>query len=716
MNASIPIPWKTRPDLTTVDLGSVGRSQYSVKDQVANQFYRFGELEHFILQALRERVSMESLTTAISEQFAVTLSKEEIGNYLQQLVHDNLLISRNPGDGSRLYQQQLRHRSAQRRQRWMGLLSIRLPGFYPGPLLSILRPVGWALFHPVTVAMIVIATLITAGFALFTIDTLIPRLPTFTQLISPQHLMLMAVGFIAAKILHELGHGLACQRSGHDCSEMGVLFLVFMPCLYCDVSDLWTERSRAKRILVSLAGVLVELAIAVICFWGWTVTMDGTLHRFLFGMMLVTSVNTLFVNGNPLMRYDGYYALSDWVRIPNLAAASRAALTERFGSFFLNRSLRFRPDERTRFLLVYAVASFIYRWFIMFAIAAMIIAFFDSRQLVNLGWAAAALIIGLSLVPMLGQFKTAARAVRTEGLRTLNSVVVFGFLFLVGWIGWNLSFTHRVVGDADFQLADARHLFSPADGQLEPLKKDGDRVRQNETIAAVINDDLIVEAMTLRAEQKDVQIRLEALELTAITSETAAEIEFWKERQASGKRRLAENLDRQAAMKILAPIDGKIVAARRPIPVHESDSTQLDTFGGTVLDEKNAGAHVRRGENLCYVANPSKCRGLVRVDEREIEPVALGQEVRVFVPHEPEYLTGVVTRISLQSERDQDIERRDSSGDNAGDVSVNWFLVEFVIDGDAAVRPGSVHRTVVVCQETTVGEWLTRWWQNSVWF
>ena len=174
-----------------------------------------------------------------------------------------------------------------------------------------------------------------------------------------------------------------------------------LPVLYCDVSDLWTEKSRWKRVFVSLAGVFVELAIATACFWIWYFTLDGQLSRFLFGMMLVTSLNTLFVNGNPLMRYDGYYALSDLTGVPNLAAASREYLTDRIHACFIRQDRFLDLSRNGLFLGTYAVASFVYRWMILVAIGWAIWAFFDGQQLATTGKIVIGLLFTISVMPLI---------------------------------------------------------------------------------------------------------------------------------------------------------------------------------------------------------------------------------------------------------------------------------------------------------------------------
>ena len=113
-------------------------------------------------------------------------------------------------------------------------------------------------------------------------------------------MLAIATALLVVKVLHEFGHALACRSIDRDCHEMGVLLLAFVPCLYCNVSDVWMEPNRWKRMMVSAAGVYVEMMIAAICVPMWLFSSEGSLRVFWFAMVTICTVNTLLINGNPL--------------------------------------------------------------------------------------------------------------------------------------------------------------------------------------------------------------------------------------------------------------------------------------------------------------------------------------------------------------------------------------------------------------------------------
>ena len=145
------------------------------------------------------------------------------------------------------------------------------------------------------------------------------KLPTFHQFFDGQQLDLSGRRrWRVTKVIHEFGHGLTCKHFGGECHEMGVMFLVLTPCLYCNVSDSWMLPNKWHR-AVDRRGRHVyrdrdrlDLHVRVV------VQRAGLLNQLCLSTMFVCSVSTVMFNANPLLRYDGYYILSDLVEIPNL--------------------------------------------------------------------------------------------------------------------------------------------------------------------------------------------------------------------------------------------------------------------------------------------------------------------------------------------------------------------------------------------------------------
>ncbi|MGH7128191.1 MAG: hemolysin D, partial [Planctomycetaceae bacterium] len=126
------------------------------------------------------------------------------------------------------------------------------------------------------------------------------------------------VALAVVKIGHELAHAAACKHFGGECHEMGLMLLVFTPCLYCNVSDAWMLPSKWHRAAVGAAGMYLEVVLAAACTFLWWFSTPGLFNTICLNTMFVCSVGTLLFNGNPLLRYDGYYIISELFEVPNL--------------------------------------------------------------------------------------------------------------------------------------------------------------------------------------------------------------------------------------------------------------------------------------------------------------------------------------------------------------------------------------------------------------
>jgi putative peptide zinc metalloprotease protein len=217
----------------------------------------------------------------------------------------------------------------------------------------------------------------------------------FVGLLAPDNLLLLSAAFLVMRSLHELGHAAACKARGGRVTEIGLMLIAFvLPIPYCDASSSWKFVRTRDRVLVAAAGVIVEMFFAAIAAIVWSTTDTPWLTTLCFNIMVLSSVTTLVFNLNPLLRYDGYYILSDLLGIPNLAQKSRQLwqyMVQRVA--FGVRAVR-PPEVRSRAeawtLGVYGLLATPYRLFVMVSILFMI----ASRYL-GLGMALAAVLIAV---------------------------------------------------------------------------------------------------------------------------------------------------------------------------------------------------------------------------------------------------------------------------------------------------------------------------------
>lgn len=199
------------------------------------------------------------------------------------------------------------------------------------------------------------------------------------QILAGSNIALILLAYPLVKALHELGHAYATKWWGGEVREIGLMLLIFVPVPYVDASQATAFGSKWQRIAVGGAGILVELTLAGLALIFWLNAEPGLARAFAYNVMLIGGVSTLLFNGNPLLRFDGYFILSDLLEIPNMGPRAN-----RYFWYLCQRHLLFNKEavnpatsgSEPPWLVAYAVTSFLYRLTIMIAISLFIAARF----------------------------------------------------------------------------------------------------------------------------------------------------------------------------------------------------------------------------------------------------------------------------------------------------------------------------------------------------
>jgi putative peptide zinc metalloprotease protein len=166
------------------------------------------------------------------------------------------------------------------------------------------------------------------------------------------------------------------RRWGGEVHEIGLMLLVFSPVPYVDASSAWGFRDKRKRMVVGGVGIAVELFLGALALFVWLMVEPGMVRAVAYNVMLISGVSTLLFNGNPLLRFDGYYVLADAIEVPNLGARSNTYLGYLFQRYVLGirtaESSAHSNGERA-WMVVYGITSFFYRIFISFVIITVIV-------------------------------------------------------------------------------------------------------------------------------------------------------------------------------------------------------------------------------------------------------------------------------------------------------------------------------------------------------
>ena len=223
------------------------------------------------------------------------------------------------------------------------------------------------------------------------------------------NIALMWVTTIVLKSVHELGHGLTCKHFGGEVHEVGLMTMVFTPYFFVNVSDCWTMPDRRHRMLISFAGIYVELVFAALAAFLWVLVGPGWFKDFLFNIIIVSSVSTLLFNANPLMRFDGYYIMIDAIETPNLQQKSRALVQNKITSWLFGRGTKGDvlsrmplPKKRLWLFYTYAVLSWLYGYYVIYSLILFMEPHLQPLGLEGLAdWFAFLALTGWVVVPLL---------------------------------------------------------------------------------------------------------------------------------------------------------------------------------------------------------------------------------------------------------------------------------------------------------------------------
>src|SRR6476659_3363132 len=495
-SSSRKLPIRKRPDLKARRQRYQGRIYWVVKDPVGLQYFRFEEEEYAILQMLDGESSLDEIADRFEREFPPqTIRTEELQQFIGMLHRSGLVITDAPGQGQQLVKRRAERKQQERLATLTNILSLRFKGVDPERFFNFIYPfVRWFFSVPAMIACISIG-LCALSLIIVQFDVFHSRLPDFHYFFRAQNWLWLALTLCVTKVLHEFGHGLSCKHFGGECHEIGIMFLVMTPCLYCNVSDSWMLPNRWHRAAIGAAGMYVELVLASIATFIWWFSEPGPLNYICLNVMFVSSVSTVMFNANPLLRYDGYYILSDILEIPNLRQKASTILNRKLGKWCLGLEEPedpFLPQRRQWLFATYTVASAIYRWVVTFSILYVLNRVFEPYGLKVLGQAIAlGSLYGLLIQPLWNLYKffsVPGRLGKVKSLRIYATLAVITAV-IVG-IGL-IPLPSHVYCPLEVQARGAKWVYVPHEGFLEKIfVKPGDQVTEGQVLAQLQNVDV----------------------------------------------------------------------------------------------------------------------------------------------------------------------------------------------------------------------------------
>ncbi|MFG6441648.1 PqqD family peptide modification chaperone [Roseateles sp. LKC17W] len=372
-------------------------------------------------------------------------------------------------------------------------------------------------------------------------------------LLSLSNLPWLYLATTLVKVVHELAHAFVCKRYGGQVPTFGVMVLVLAPLPYVDASASWGLRNKWQRAYVGAAGMLAELFLAAIACVVWAATADGTVHSMAFNVMIVGSLSSLIFNGNPLLRYDAYYILSDLVEMPNLYQKAQAQWLHYGSKHLFGQREHPEPaqDRHERaWYTGYGALAFLYRWVVTLGVLMYV-----ADQWFGIGVIMAiTTVITMVLMPaakLWSWLRLASGTLRTRAVAAMGGMLLGLWLLL-----FVLPLPHalRLPGVLEARQTSPLYLQAAARLQEMPVRH-GQRVKQGELLARFDSPEL-----SLQLELIQGQIAETRAQLGLALSGTPAELGPLQARLAALEARRAETEKLLASLAVRAPQDGEWVA------------------------------------------------------------------------------------------------------------------------------------------------------------
>ncbi|MDQ8195964.1 hypothetical protein QEH59_16130 [Coraliomargarita sp. SDUM461004] len=532
-----------------------GSTWFIANDLYGDQFFRFRpEAWDFIARLDGTKTVEEVWQMCLDQNGDVAPGQGEAIQILSNLYRSNLIVSDFPSDVVQLFERQQERHAREWKARLFGIFFLRIPLFDPDaflnrtmryvrPFLSIFGVVLW---------LALVGSAI--GVAVSNWDALFER---GQGALNPANLPLLLVAFVLAKLVHEFGHGYAVKRFGGEVHVMGITFLVFTPIPYVDATAAWAFRERWKRVWVGSAGMIIELVLAAFATFIWASTGPGLLNSWCFNLMLVSSVSTILFNINPLLKFDGYYILSDLTDSPNLQTRGMQQLShfvERyaFGGQHSQSPAASRGDAV--WLAGFGVASWLFRVYITYTI----IMFVADRYL-GLGFLAAVLtVIGLVVIPLYKGIKYLISEPRIERVRTRAYLVTASFLALCFLLLGVLPAPRYFRAPGILFAEDAEFIVARSSGAVSNFEAAPASATAGMTMLRLNNPELPLLRRQLEAERE----QLAAVERLQMDKEGMGR-EVLRERRRANDIRIEELEAQEGAMEVRVPKDG-LLASLQP--------------------------------------------------------------------------------------------------------------------------------------------------------
>jgi len=595
-----------------------------LQNPLANQFFRMRPEAYEFVARLRPGKTVEEVWQECLERFPdAAPGQEAVVQLLAQLYHANLLQYELAPDAEQLFQRQRKRKQQEMGMKWLNIMFMRFPLLDPDRFLVKTMPfVGW-LISPIGLVLwlIVVGLGIKAGM-----DNSALLLDQSQGVLSPGNLGWLYLGMILIKTVHEFGHAYFCRKFGGEVHVMGIMLMIFTPVPFVDATASWGFRSRKERVLVGCAGMIVELFVAAIAAVIWANTSPNSIiHSVSFNMMFIASVSTLLFNLNPLMRFDGYYIMSDLLEIPNLNQRSTTQMTSWIERQVFGVKSAQSPAHSPReavWLTVYGISALIYRTIVFVGIIWFIA---DKWLLLGLTMAAVCLFTWL-VVPTYKFIKYLSSSPKLERTRPRAIGAVVAAVAVLVLLLAVIPFPHYFRASGVVQAKEWSQIITEASGEVaEVLAEPGKPVKAGQPLLRLENPELVMQLAQAQATKQEVEGRLRAA-----MQRDAAAVEPLRKRLESAEKLMERIVKEQQNLIVRARHEGIWVApgvedlqqriVKRGSPLGLLVNPKQFEFSATVMQEDVDRIFIKNAIPPAEVRLPGDASVVLKVEQLRVVP------------------------------------------------------------------------------------------------
>lgn len=579
-----------------------GEIWFVLQDEAAERTHRFSAAAHHVIGLMNgERTVQQIWEAACSRLGDAAPTQEDVIRLFGQLHAADAMLCDVPPDTTEMFRRFERHERMKWRRRFWTPLALRFPLIDPDRFLArtqaLVAPLfGWfgaLLWLAVVGSAAVLAvsrwTDLTSNIA--------------DRVLAPENLFALWLIYPVVKALHELGHAYATKRWGGEVHEIGIMLLVLTPVPYVDASSASGFKDKRQRMVVGAAGIAVELFLGALALFVWVSVEPGVVRTVAFNVMLITGVSTLLFNGNPLLRFDGYYVLSDLLEIPNLGNRANQYLGYLFQRYVFGvkdaKSPAYTTGERV-WMVIYGITSFFYRMFITFVIIVFIAGRFFFVGVLLALWA----LVTQVLVPIGKSLSFLFRSPnlgRQRGRAVSLSLVLVGVLAALVFVMPVPSWTRA---EGVIWLPEETQARAGADGFIvEILAQPDSEVVRGQPLMRAEEPFLAARVAVYQAQLEELQVRYDAM----ITVDRA-QAQAVREQLVAAAANLRRAREREEELVVRSPAAGRFVV---PNPG--------DLPGRYVTKGQLVGYVVASKQVTARVVVPQDDIGMVRLSTRKVD-------------------------------------------------------------------------------------------------